>query len=121
MTSPNLERVGLSTGRPVDVLVPDVGAMHVVLVEMLCGLCIVAPAVEVNSFGVNSVYLRTVPISSDGTAEMRTARACEGVHMFVRAMSSPLDFFCFRARLARKCERSDPRVDFIVRLLALRL
>ena len=29
-----------------------------------------------------------------------------------RAVTSFLHFFCFRARLARKRERNDPRVDF---------
>ena len=63
----------------------------------------------INSFFVKSVYLRTVSISSDGTAETRTLRACEGVYLIpVESVA----LFCFRARLARKCERSDRRVNF---------
>ena len=52
-----------------------------------------ALSLYLNSFGVKSVYLRTVSISSDGAAETRTVRACEGVG------SSPVEsvdlFFAF--------------------------
>ena len=66
-----------------------------------------------NSLVVNAVYIRPFckPI---GAAE----RACTTRALEV-ACSIPdvsvtlfLHFFCFRARLARKCVRSDPRVDF---------
>ena len=67
-----------------------------------------------NSFGVKSVYVRIIrkPI---GLAEQRARCA----HLEV-ACTSPgvsvtsffFELFCFRARLGRKYERSDPRVDF---------
>ena len=44
-----------------------------------------------------------------GTAETRASRACQGVCL---VPDVAVALFCFCAWLGRKCERSDPRVDF---------
>ena len=66
----------------------------------------------INSFGVKAVYIRLFRTPIRLAEQRAPPRALEV------ACSSPgvsviliLHFFCFRARLARKCERSDPRVD----------
>ena len=66
--------------------------------------------IAIYSFGVNAVYISTaISYAPIGTVETRTPRACEGV-CSIPVVS--VAHFCFRARLARKRERSDPRVDF---------
>ena len=66
-----------------------------------------------NSFGVKTRYIGPFR-ELIGTADTaRTPRALEVVNSIPDvSVTSFLHFFYFCARLARKCERSDPRVDF---------
>ena len=68
---------------------------------------------HINSFGVKAVYIQPFhkPICVADTP--RTPRALDVVGSIPGvSVTLFLHFFCFRARLARKCERIDPRVDF---------
>ena len=66
-----------------------------------------------NSLVLKAVYIRPFRKPIGAAERARTARYLE-VACSIPGVSvvSFLHFFCFRARLARKCERSDPRVDF---------
>ena len=69
--------------------------------------------IVVNSFVVKAVNIQPLAQRKIGAPAARAARTLEvadsnpGV-----SVTSFFHFFCFRARLARKCERSDHRVDF---------
>ena len=66
-----------------------------------------------NSFVVKAVNIQPLAQRKIGAPAARAARALEvaGSNPGV-SVTSFLNFYCFRARFARKCERSDPRVDF---------
>ena len=65
---------------------------------------------DINSFTVNAVYIRHDSYKFQLVQRRRTRRAHAG--KYVHSPTWSLHFFCFRARLVRKCERSDPRLDF---------
>ena len=63
-----------------------------------------------NSFVVKAVYLQPISISSDWYSEDAHTARMRGSMFNPRCVCYIIFGFC--ARLARKCERSDPCVDF---------
>ena len=65
-----------------------------------------------NTFVVRALYIGPIrkPIGTADTPRMPRALEVVGSIPGV-SVTSFLHFVCFRARLARKCERGDPRVD----------
>ena len=70
-------------------------------------------ALFLNSFVVKAINIQPLAQRKIGAPAARAARALEvaGSNPGV-SVTSFLNFYCFRARFARKCERSDPRVYF---------
>ena len=65
-----------------------------------------------NRYPDKSVYIRTTS-RRDWYSEHVPARTCDGVLIFDPRCVGDI-FFFFRAGYARKCEHSDPCVDFYI-------